>query len=101
LSAASGAGGGCCAASANATRFQSGRVPTDDIQIAKIVGGIQEVNIKVNDQGYSPAAVILQRGVKAKIKFITEKLNSCNYVVVFPEYQGQLDLSHGQTETLR
>lgn len=92
-------GGGCCAASANATRFQGGRVPTDDIQVAKIVGGIQEVAIKVNDQGYSPAAVILQRGVKVKIKFIPEKLNSCNYTIIFPEYQGRLDLSQGQTET--
>ncbi|HBF37086.1 MAG TPA: heavy metal transporter, partial [Firmicutes bacterium] len=92
-------GGGCCAASANATKFRGGRIPTDDIQIAKIVNGVQEVNIKVNDQGFSPAAVVLQRGVKAKIKFTTEKLDSCNYLVVFPEYQSQLDLSQGQVET--
>ncbi|HEX3044166.1 MAG TPA: heavy metal transporter, partial [Bacillota bacterium] len=88
-------GGSCCAASANATRFYGGRVPTDDIQVAKVVNGVQEVTIKVNDQGYSPAAVILQRGLKTKIKFNPEKINSCNYVVTFPEYNGQLDLSKG------
>jgi sulfite exporter TauE/SafE/copper chaperone CopZ len=92
-------GGSCCSASANATRFYGGRVPTDDIQVAKVVNGVQEVTIKVNDQGYSPAAVILQRGLKTKIKFNPEKINSCNYVVTFPEYNGQLDLSKGQTET--
>ncbi len=92
-------GGGCCADSAKATRFLSGRVPTDDIQVAKVVGGIQEVTVTVNDQGYSPAAVILQKGLKTKIKFNPEKINSCNYVVTFPEYNGQLDLSQGQTET--
>jgi sulfite exporter TauE/SafE/copper chaperone CopZ len=97
--ASGGSGGGCCAAGAQATRFRDGRVPTDDIQVARVVNGIQEIDIKVNDQGYSPAAIVVQRGIKAKIKFIGEKLNYCNYVVVFPEYQGQLDLSQGQTET--
>jgi hypothetical protein len=53
----------------NQTRFSGGKIPADDIQIAKIVNGIQEVTIKVNDDGYSPAAVILQRGMKAKIKW--------------------------------
>ncbi len=89
----------CCAAGAKATKFLDGRVPVDDIQAASIVNGIQEVAITVNDEGYSPAAIILQKGVKAKIKFNSEKLNSCNYAVVFPEYGGQLDLSQGQTET--
>ncbi len=73
-------GGSCCAASAKATKFYGGKIPIDDLQIAKIKGGIQEAYIKVNDEGYSPAVVILQKGIKAKIKFITEKLNSCNNI---------------------
>ena len=96
-------GGGCCFAGSKATRFYGGKVPTDDIQVAKLAvdagARIQEVTITVNDEGYSPAAVILQRGIKAKIKFNPERLNSCNYAVVFPEYGGQMDLSQGQTET--
>jgi copper ion binding protein len=95
----SGGAGGCCSAGSKATKFYGGKVPTDNIQVAKIVNGVQEVTITVNDEGYSPAAVILQRGIKAKIKFNPEKLNSCNYVVVFPEFQGQLNLGQGQTET--
>lgn len=92
-------GGGCCAAGAKATKFQGGRVPTDSIQIAQVVNGIQQVVIKVNDEGYSPAVAVVQKGSKARIKFIPEKLNSCNYAIVFPEYRGQLDLGQGQTET--
>ena len=95
----SGLGGGCCASSALATKFQGGRIPTDQIQIPKTVNGVQEVTIKVNDAGYSPAVAVVQKGMKAKIKFVAEKLNSCNYAIIFPEYQGQLDLSQGQTET--
>jgi sulfite exporter TauE/SafE/plastocyanin domain-containing protein/copper chaperone CopZ len=92
-------GGGCCAAGAQATRFAGGRIPTDDITVARIIDGKQEVTIMVNDQGYAPAAVILQRGVKTVISFNLQRLNSCNYLVQFPEYRGQLDLSKGQTAT--
>ncbi|WP_027627887.1 sulfite exporter TauE/SafE family protein [Ruminiclostridium cellobioparum] len=91
-------GGGCCAAGSKATKFAGGKIPTDDIQLAKITDNRQEVTVTVNDYGYSPAVVILQKGVPAKIKFNTEQLNSCNNVVVFPEYQGQLDLQN-QKET--
>lgn len=58
------------------------------------------MTITVNDQGYSPTVIVLQKGVKFKIKFNTEKLNSCNTIVAFPEFQGQLDLSQAnQIET--
>lgn len=91
--------GGCCAAGAQAIRFVGGRIPTDDLTAARIVDGKQEVTITVNDQGYAPAAVVVQRGVKTIIRFNPERLNGCNYVVQFPEYRGQLDLSKGQLAT--
>lgn len=92
--------GSCCAAGANATEFANGNIPTDEIVVAKIENNQQVVTVTVNDYGYSPAVVVLQKGVEAKIVFNDEKLNSCNDVVVFPEYQGQLDLKiEGQKET--
>lgn len=90
--------GGCCAAGAKATKFADGKVPTDEIAVATIKDDQQEVTVTVNDYGYFPAVVVVQRGVPTKIKFNAEQLNSCNNVVVFPEYQGQLDLEK-QTET--
>lgn len=98
IQGALGSGGGCCAAGSKATKFAGGKIPTDDIQVAKVKDNQQEVTVTVNDYGYSPAVVVLQKGVKAKIKFNTESLNSCNNVVVFPEYQEQLDLQ-SQKET--
>ena len=56
-------------------------------------------DVTVNDQGYTPAVIVMKRGVKGKIRFVAEKLSSCNYLVSFPEYQGGLDLSKGQLET--
>jgi uncharacterized protein len=89
-------GGGCCGNTP--PQFANGKIPTDNIQVAEVKEGQQEVTITVNNQGYTPAVVVLQKGVKAKIKFNGEQLTSCNSTVVFPEYQGQLDLS-SQKET--
>jgi plastocyanin domain-containing protein len=93
-----GGGGGCCAGSSN-PRFAGGRVPTENIGLARISGDEQVVDIRVDDQGYTPAVVVLQRNVKAKIRFIPAKLSSCNAVVAFPAYQGSLNLGQGRTET--
>ncbi|MBW7571465.1 urease accessory protein UreH domain-containing protein [Caproiciproducens faecalis] len=83
--------GGCCGNTP--ARFANGGVPTDSIGVAKISGKEQEVTVKVDDQGYTPAVVVLQKGIPARIKFDTARLNSCNYLVAFPEYGGQLDLN--------
>ncbi len=90
--------GGCCGAASKATKFANGNIPTDDIAIAEVDGEKQEVTVTVNDYGYSPAVVVLQKGIPAKIKFNTEQLNICNKIAVFPEYQAQMDLE-SQKET--
>lgn len=92
----SGALSGCCQAPPEG--FEDGKIPTDDIAVAKVEDNKQEVTVTVDNNGYSPAVVVLQRGIEAKIKFDGKELNGCNYIVVFPEYQGQLDLTQ-QTET--
>ena len=89
-------GGGCCGATP--LGFAGGKIPTDNIQVATVTGDQQEVTVTVNSQGYSPAVVVLQKGVSAKIKFNPEQLNGCNSTIVFPELQGQLNLQ-SQTET--
>ena len=88
--------GGCCGSTPPA--FANGKIPTDNIGIAQITGGEQDVTVTVNSRGYAPAVVVLQKGVPAKIKFDTSGLNGCNSIAVFPELGGQLDLS-SQKET--
>ncbi|NLY43504.1 MAG: heavy metal transporter [Clostridiaceae bacterium] len=70
-----------------------------DIGVARITGDSQEIIITVNEKGYSPAIVVLQKGIQAKIKFDVQQLDYCNAIVMFPEYNGQLDLTDGQIET--
>jgi hypothetical protein len=90
-------GGGCCGATPG--RFAGGKIPVDNIQLARFAGEGQEAEVVVNDQGYTPAVIVMQKGVKARIRFVAENLSSCNYLVYFPEYQGGLDLSKGRLET--
>jgi len=89
---------GCCSGTTNPA-FAGGKVPTDKIGLPVIKNGIQEITITINSQGYSPAAIVLQKGMKAVIKFKVDELTSCNNPVSFPEYNGSLDLARGQTET--
>lgn len=93
-----GGGASCCSGTSNPA-FAGGRAPADAIGMPVVKDGIQEITITVDNRGYTPAAIVLQKGMKAVIKFKTSQLTSCNNVVMFPEYNGGLDLSKGQLET--
>ena len=89
-------GGGCCGNTP--AKFAGGKIPTDNIGVAKISGNEQDVTVTVDSQGYTPAVIVLQKGIPAKIKFNATELSSCNSTIVFPELGGQLDLN-SQKET--
>jgi copper ion binding protein len=98
------AGRGSCGAGPTSGRFAGGRIPADQILAATLVkdagGGLgQVVDVHVGGDGYSPAVVVVQRGLRAKFRFVADRLDSCNAVVAFPAYRGQLNLAAGQLET--
>lgn len=41
-------------------------IPTDEITIGKIEGGMKYISIDVNDDGFSPAVIVLQKGIETK-----------------------------------
>jgi len=92
-----GGAGGCCGPVPG--KFANGKIPVDVIQVAKRTPDGQVGEIVVDGNGYTPAVIVMKRGVKGKVKFVAKNLSSCNYAVIFPEYQGGLDLSQGQLET--
>ncbi len=94
---ASGAGaGGCCGATPPG--FANGKIPVDNIQTAKQNGDTQEITVTVDNNGYTPAAFVVQKGVPVVVKFKTSQLSACNSSVFFPEFNGGMDLTK-QTET--
>jgi plastocyanin domain-containing protein len=94
----SGGAGGCCGG-ATSGRFAGGKIPSDVIEVARRTAEGQVAEVTVNDDGYTPAVIVVQKGVKTKIRFIPEKLSACNSFVYFPEYQGGLALEKGTLET--
>jgi sulfite exporter TauE/SafE/copper chaperone CopZ len=92
-----GGSGGCCGATPPG--FANGKIPVEVIQIARRTPEGQVAEVMVNANGYSPAVIVMKRGVKGKVRFVAQKLSGCNSVVNFPEYQGGLNLEQGQLET--
>lgn len=86
------------AATAPSAQQPSGTGGQSDVGVATISGNEQDVTVTVGTAGYSPAILVLQKGVPAKIKFKATQLTSCNSTVVFPELNGQINLQ-SQTET--
>lgn len=92
-----GASGGCCGATPPG--FANGKIPVEVIQVARRTPQGQVAEVVVDAKGYSPAVIVMKRGVQGKVRFTAANLNGCNAVVNFPEYQGGLDLRQGQLET--
>ncbi|MFO7295426.1 MAG: sulfite exporter TauE/SafE family protein [Clostridia bacterium] len=91
-------GGGCCAAGSKATKFAGGRIPTDEIAIGKIKDGIQYVSMDVNDYGFSPAVIVVQKGIETIWTINGEQLNTCNNMLIFPAYNAQVPLKQGENK---
>lgn len=74
-------------------------IPDEEIKIAEIINGIQEVTVNVSEYRFSPSIIVLQKGIKAKMKFNPVFLDECNEIIAFPEQGFVLGLYKGQLET--
>ena len=79
--------------------YPESEIPDEEIMIAEINDGIQEVTVDISRSRFSPSIIVLQKGVRAKIKFNAEFLNECNEVIAFPDQGFVLGLYKGQLET--
>jgi uncharacterized protein len=84
---------------AGAPSAAAAAAPLVDIGFATQDARGQTAVVTVGAAGYSPSVIVLKKGVKARIRFVAAQLTGCNSVVVFPEYNGRLDLAGGQLET--
>jgi len=86
----------------NTTNAQGGYCSTisqqltkDSIAVAKQEGDVQTITIQVDANGYSPAILVLQRGVTTRINVAPSSLSYCNSYIDFGKF-GSLDLSANQ-----
>lgn len=89
------AGSSCCGGT-YAAGFENGKFPVDKAAVAEIRDGVQYVSISVNEKGFEPALVVMQKNIKTVWTINGESLNSCNSSLEFPAYGAQMDLKEGK-----
>jgi len=96
-------GGSCCSgqtasgpiAGADAPLPESFTLNPAAIGLARIKDGIQYVETAVGSKGYSPAVLVMQRGVRTEWTFRVGELDEESYRIVFPAYNARLELQTG------
>ena len=103
-----GCSSGCCGSSAGAngpgyplTLNDFPEIPADQIGYAKIEDGVQYVEVFVDNDGYTPSVVVMERGIETQWTIEAKELNEQNYRMIFPVYGNQgVELVEG-TNALR
>ncbi len=70
-----------------------------EIKTGVIENDVQKVNVTITENGYEPAFIIVQKGIKTEFKFDV-KAASCAQYVVFPQTNQVVDLSKTNTVTV-
>lgn len=72
------------------------KIPTEEIAVAKISGNEQVVNIDVRDNKFTPAVIVLQRGVETRWKI--NNIDNKSISLAFPIYNQVVDMIEGENE---
>lgn len=90
-----GAGASCCGGGA------ASAVAPSDITIEKAIikNGVQTITVDVDSLGYTPTLIVMEKGIKTKIKFNVKQLSGCNNQVYFSQGNMSLDFSKNESET--
>lgn len=73
-------------------------IPTDKIALARIEDGVQYVEITFDQNGFSPAVVVMQSGIETEWVINAVKPSGSNNVLLFPQYYAQIDVLEGENE---
>jgi plastocyanin len=71
-------------------------IPTDKIQIAEIKDDVQYVEINMEEAEFSPAIIILKRGIGTEWIINAKTIDELNSYLLFPYYNAQLTISEGE-----
>lgn len=76
------------------------KIPTDEVAVANIKDGKQVVEINMEDNSFSPAVVVMQRGIETIWNINGVKLNDSNSTLIFPKYYAQINMQEGENKIL-
>ena len=70
-------------------------IPTDDVALAQVKGRIQAVEVRLTDDGFEPAIVVMQRRLVAMWNISIDSDDPGNSNLVFPAYFTVLPMRQG------
>jgi sulfite exporter TauE/SafE/copper chaperone CopZ len=71
------------------------QIPTDSIAIAEIADNAQTVAIRLGDEGFDPAIVVLQRRLPTLWTITVDSFDPGNSSIIFPSYYAILETEQG------
>ena len=71
-------------------------IPTDEIAVATQKDGLQQVSIKLTDEGFQPAVVVVQSNLETEWLIENESTSSENTNLLVPYYATQVPLAVGE-----
>ncbi len=72
------------------------KIPTDKVAVAEIKDGVQTVKIDMNEDRFSPAVIVMQRGIETAWIINGTNINSSNSTLLFPVYNAQVNMLAGE-----
>jgi plastocyanin domain-containing protein len=70
-------------------------IPTGAVALARVMGNYQAVDIRLTDDGFEPAIVVMQRRLPALWNISNDSLDPGNSRLIFPAYYTELDTKQG------
>lgn len=70
-------------------------IPTDELAIAEIKDGYQQVTLELSDEGFTPAVIVVQAGTDVQWTISNSSAADANYTLLIPAYAVQVPLSDG------
>mgnify|MGYP000273899951 CR=1 FL=1 len=74
------------------------KIPTDKIAVAKIEDGMHYVEIDMEENRFSPAVVVMQRGTETIWNIKGVKINDSNSTLIFPKYNARMNMQEGDNK---
>jgi sulfite exporter TauE/SafE/copper chaperone CopZ len=71
------------------------QIPTEEVAVAEIVEGVQKVTINLDENGFSPALIVMQRDLETIWTIKASEINSDIGNVMFPYYYAKLEVYVG------
>jgi len=74
------------------------QIPTDTVAIANVSDNFQTVTIRLSDDGFEPAIVVMQRRIPMLWTIMIDSIDPGNSSIIFPSYYAIMETEQGENQ---